>query len=121
MRATTRGALLRGTTTDDLGDETDTDAAVPTPVADAAAGRSLADFPLSLVERSRNEFDEASQTWRTVRFYAGRVPSYVPARAGDTIRDNRSASLYVVDEVERMARGLSGRASVTLTLRRTSP
>lgn len=108
--ATTRAALLRGETTDALGDEIDALAVV----------EGCDDFPVSIIERSRREFDEASNTWRTVRYYAGRCPITVPAKAGDTIRDNRDAKLYVVSEVERMARGLSGRASVTLTMRRTS-
>lgn len=121
MIATTRGALLRGTATDGLGDEVDALVAVPTPPADAAAGRSLASFPFSAIERSRREFDEASNAWRTVRYYAGRCPTFVPVKAGDTIRDNRDGSLYNVVEAERMARGLSGRGSVTLTMKRTSP
>lgn len=112
MIATTRGALLRGSTTDDLGDEIDTD---DTPVD------GFDDFPVSLVEKSRNEFDEASNTWRSVRYFAGRVSSRVPVKSGDRIRDNRDGSLYLVGEVESMARGLSGRSSVTLTLKRTAP
>lgn len=121
MIATTRGALLRGETTDNLGDEVDTAAVVATPLADAAAGRSLADFPVSIVEKSRNEFDEASNAWRVVRYLAGRVPAYVPVEAGDRIRDNVTGAVYTVIETERMPRGLSGRASVTLTMRRTAP
>lgn len=111
MIATTRGALLRGTpTTDALGDVIDDDAS---PVV------GFEDFPASIIERSRREFDEASNAWRTVRYFAGRVPSSIPVKAGDRIRDNRDGAIFVVDEVERMARGLSGRASVTLTMKRT--
>ncbi len=119
MIATTRGALLRGSEKDDLGDEVASLEPVETSLADRDFGRSLADFPLSLIERSRREFDEASGAWRTIRFYAGRVPSYVPARAGDMIRDNRDGRLFIVEEGEGMARGISGRGSVTLTLKRT--
>lgn len=107
-------------TQDDLGDDVE-DLIVPvTPPDDLLQGRSLADFPASIIERSRREFDEASNQWRTVRYYSGRVPTYVPAEAGDTIRDNRDQHLYVVLEGEGMARGLSGRSSVTLTMRRTA-
>lgn len=112
--ATTRGELYRGTTTDALGDEVDNNT---TPISVG----SRTDFPVSIIERSRNEFDEASNAWRTVRYYAGRVSSLVPVKAGDRIKDRRDGAFYVVDEVERMARGLSGRASVTLTMKRTAP
>lgn len=116
MIATTRGALLRGTVTEDAyGDEVATD------LAPVAMPNGLEDFPFSAIERSRNEFDESSNAWRTVRYYAGRIPTYVDAKAGDVIRDERDGRLFTVDEVERMARGLSGRASVTLTMRRTGP
>lgn len=122
MIATTRGALLRPTTTqNELGDDVETLVEVPTPLDVAAVGRRFSDFPVSIIERSRREFDEASNAWRTVRYYSGRCPSYVPAKAGDTIRDNTTNSLYVVSEAEGMARGLSGRSSVTLTMKRTTP
>lgn len=110
MIATTRAALLRGETENNLGDTVD--ALVP------VAGHE--DFPASIIEKSRREFDEASNTWRTVRYYAGRVLSTVPVVAGDRIRDNRDGKLYDVSEVERMPRGLSGRSSVTLTMKRTA-
>lgn len=121
MIATTRAALLRGSTTDALGDEVDDLVVVGTPLGDLAQGRDLANFPASIIEKSRREFDEASNAWRTVRYFAGRVPSYVPVKAGDVIRDRTTAALYIVSEVEGMARGLAGRSSVTLTMKRTAP
>lgn len=121
MIATTRAALMRGTSEDALGDEIDALAVVATPPDELVRGRDLGDFPASIIERSRREFDEASNAWRTVRYYAGRVPSYVPVKAGDRIRDNRDGRIFVVEEGEGMARGISGRASVTLTMKRTSP
>lgn len=121
MIATTRAALMRpATTTNGLGDETDALSVVTTEPADAELGRDLGDFPASIIERSRREFDEASNQWRTVRYYAGRVPTYVPARAGDTLLDNRDGKMYTIEEDEGMARGLAGRSSVTLTMKRTS-
>ena len=119
MIATTRAAILRGSTTDGLGDEIDALVVVATPAADLAKGRKLSDFPASIVEKSRREFDEASNAWRTVRYYAGRVPSYVPAKAGDRIRDNVTGSIYLVSEAEAARRGLAGRSTVTLTMKRT--
>jgi hypothetical protein len=120
--ATTRSALLRTTVTKDgIGDDVDDFLVVPTPPNVSVAGRSYADFPASIIERSRREFDEASNQWRTVRYFAGRVPAYVPVKAGDALRDNVSGALYVVLEGEGMARGLAGRSSVTLTMKRTAP
>lgn len=107
--ATTRAALIRGTTTtDDLGDEVESDAVV----------EGFGDFPVSIIERGRREFDPASGTWRTVRELVGRAPSNLPADDGDRLKDLRDGTIYNVTHVERMARGLSGRASVTLTLKR---
>lgn len=111
MIATTRGDLLRGQTTNALGDEVDDNESTP----------AKADFPVSIIERSRSEFDQASNTWRSVRYYAGRVKSNVPVKAGDRIRDRVTGSIYTVGEVEGMARGLSGRSSVTLTMKRSAP
>ncbi len=120
MIATTRGALLRGSTTDDLGDDVDDLTVVATPLADQMKGRDLADFPVSIIERTRREFDEASNAWRTIRYYAGRVPSYVPVLAGDRIRDNADARIFIVSEAEAARRGLAGRSTVTLTMKRTA-
>ena len=111
MIATTRAALMRGEGVDELGDDV--------PLGEVVAG--FADFPASIIEKSRREFDEAWNEWRTVRYFAGRVSARVPVKAGDQIRDNRDSAIYAVTEVERMARGLSGRSSVTLTMKRTAP
>lgn len=112
MIATTRGALVRGAkTTDDYGDEVETTAVV-----------SLhSNFPLSLIERDVDEFDRSSGEWRTVRKLIGRVPSSVPVDDGDRIKDLRDGAIYFVDGFTRTPRGISGRSSVTMQLRRTTP
>jgi hypothetical protein len=112
MLATTRGALMRGTTTDDLGDEVDDNA---TPVS------GFDDFPMSLIERDRAEFDVATNTLRVVRELVARVPSSVPVDDGDRIKDLRDDAVYAVDGFRRTPRGISGRSSVTMTVRRTTP
>lgn len=109
--ATTRAALLRGTTTDDLGDEVDTTTIVP----------GFEDFPVSIIEKDGHEFDQASATWRSVRKLIGRVPANVPVDEGDRIKDLRDGKIYALDNFRRTARGISGRSSVTMNLRRTSP
>lgn len=110
--ATTRGALLRGETEDEYGDPVDANG---TPV------EGFEDFPLSLIEKDGHEFDQASNTWRTVRKISGRVPATVPVDEGDRIKDLRDGAIYALDEFRRTARGISGRSSVTLKLRRTTP
>lgn len=108
--ATTRAALLRGSTTDDLGDEVDTNTA-PVP--------GFEDFPISIIEKDATEFDQASTTWRSVRKLIGRVPANVPVYEGDRIKDLRDGKIYALDNFRRTPRGLSGRSSVTMNLRRT--
>ena len=94
--ATTRAARLRGTTTDDLGDEVDTTTIVP----------GFEDFPISIIERDGTEFDQASSTWRSVRKLIGRVAANVPVDEGDRIKDLRDGKIYALDNFRRTARGL---------------
>lgn len=79
------------------------------------------DFPLSLIEKTTREQDPATNLWRTVRYFAARVPSNLPVDDGDRIRDNRDGAVYAIDSFRREPRSLAGRASTTLKLRRTSP
>lgn len=109
MLATTRGAILRGTTDDEFGEPVDS--------VDPAPG--LDDFPLSIVERSVDVFDPAEGTLRSVRKLTGRIPGNIVTQDGDRLRDNRTGDIYIIDEDERQPRSISGRASVTLILRRT--
>lgn len=110
--ATTRAALLRGSTTDDLGDEVDTNTA-PVP--------GFEDFPISIIEKDATEFDQASATWRSVQKLIGRAAADVPVDEGDRIKDLRDGRIYAVDNVRRTPRSISGRSSVTMRLRRTNP
>ena len=110
--ATTRAALLRGTTTDALGDEVDTNTA-PVP--------GFEDFPISIIEKDATEFDQASATWRSVQKLIGRAAADVPVDEGDRIKDLRDGRIYAVDNVRRTPRSISGRSSVTMRLRRTNP
>ena len=109
--ATTRAALLRGSTIDELGDEVDAAAPVP----------GFEDFPISIIEKDATEFDEASSTWRSVQRLIGRAAGNVPADEGDRIKDLRDGRIYAVDNVRRTPRSISGRSSVTMRLRRTNP
>lgn len=110
--ATTRATLLRGAPGEDaLGDEIEDNATAVT---------GFEDFPISIIERDSRDFDEASQTWRSVKRLVGRAAGNLPAVPGDRIRDNRDGVIYAVGEIERTARGLAGRSSVTMKLRRTA-
>lgn len=109
--ATTRAALVRGTTKDALGDEIDGINVVP----------GFADFPISIIERDAREYDPDSNTWRTVRKLVGRTSARIAPEPGDRIKDLRDGVIYSVGEFTRTARGLSGRSSVTITLNRTGP
>lgn len=110
--ATTRAALIRGTTTEDgLGDEIESN---DTPVA------GWADFPVSIIRKGERVFDQASATWRTVEMLVARAVGTLPVATGDRLRDNRDGRVYAIDDFERTARGLSGTSSVTLKLRRTT-
>lgn len=114
--ATTRATLYRTSPsapkTDALGDEVD---------SDVASDIVLANFPVSIIERTRREFDPSSSEWRSVRYYVGRTSARVTPQAGDRIRDLVTGEFYIVSDVERMARGLAGRSSVTLKMRRAAP
>ena len=112
MIATTRGALYRGTTEDEYGDEIDNNA---TPV------EGFEDFPVSIIETDANVFDQASSTWRTVTKLTGRVSTRIPIDDGDRIKDLRDGAIYTVDDFTSTPRGISGRSSVSMKLRRTAP
>lgn len=121
MLATTRVAVLRGTTESPLGDEVETDAVVT----------ALRDIPASLIERSRNVFDPSSQTRRTVRVITCRIPSAVghpdtgvitpvALQDGDRIRDNVTGRVYALSEQIVVPRSIAGQASITLDLKATA-
>lgn len=110
MIATTRAAILRGTATDEFGELID-DNTTP------AVG--LTDFPASIIETAKDVFDPAESTLRTVRKLTGRIPASVVLLEGDRLRDNRTGEVFIIDAPTSQRRGISGRASVTLTLRRT--
>lgn len=116
MIATTRGDLYRDTdgepNVDEYGDETDDN-------ADTA--RIATDFPVSIIERRKNVFDEASNGWRQITYYSIRVHANVNPKAGDRIKDRQTGDFYVVDDERTTSRGLSGRSSVTMNARRAAP
>jgi hypothetical protein len=107
--ATTRVAILRGSTEDEFGEPIDSDTPAP----------GLADIPASITETSVDVLDPAEGTYRSIRKLVGRLPGNVAVQPGDRLRDNRTGEVFIIDEDERQRRSISGRASVTLALRRT--
>ncbi len=116
MLATTRGDLYRDAdgepNVDEYGDEADDN---------SAPALVYTDFPVSIIEKRKNVFDEASNAWREITYYRVRVNGNVKPRAGDRIRDLLSGDFYVVTDVRATPRGLSGRSSVTMNARRAAP
>lgn len=122
--ATTRVAVLRGTTESPLGDEVETNDAT-------AVVAALADIPASLIEKSKSVYDPASGARRTVRVITCRVPvsvghpatgepTVVELEEGDRIRDNSTGRIYAFAEYVAVPRALSGQSSLTLDLKATA-
>lgn len=109
--ATTRASVLRGTTTDALGDEVDANGGSP------VAGYD--DLIASIVERRTSVYDPASGTRRTVRFYSCRLPYFVVLAEGDRIKDNNTGEIFAITEKVTVPRSLAGQSSLTLKLTKT--
>ncbi|MDH6448182.1 hypothetical protein M2155_000590 [Streptomyces sp. SAI-119] len=89
--ATTTLAILRGTDSDEFGDERDTD----TPIATGV--------PASLIEQSRRVTTRDDPTPRIVRYTVARVPARTDVLDQDRVRDERTGAIYIVDAVSGMA------------------
>lgn len=105
--ATTRLSILRGTETDDYGDERDTDTPVHTGI------------PASLTEQSRRVTTRDDPTPRIVRYAVARVPARTDVTDQDRIRDERTGAVYIVDAVSSMANPVAV-PDIRLDLRRTT-
>lgn len=88
---TTRVDVLRGTTTNDFGDEVDADTVV------------LSDIPASIIERSQRVHEPKDGEDRIVRVLKGRVPYGTGVAKGDRLRDRNSDAVYVIDNVYQQA------------------
>jgi hypothetical protein len=84
---TTTVSVLRGTTTDGYGDETDAGTVV---VAGVAA---------AIQERFRTVYGRGSDQDRIVRYSACRVPFGTDVRDDDRIRDDATSVVYAIDEL----------------------
>lgn len=113
MIATTRAALIRGASTEDAaGDEIES--------TDILVG--FESFPASIIEKERREWDPSTNVARTVRKITGRVSARIPIQTGDRIKDLTTGKIYELDgDFTPVARSISGRSSVTLKLKSTTP
>lgn len=102
---------MRGTATNATGDEVDDNT---TPVA------GLADIPAGLIEVSKDVFDPASGTRRTVRIIRARIRGNITVLEGDRIKDLKTSRIYAIDEKVTVPRSLAGQSSLTLDLRDTN-
>jgi hypothetical protein len=84
---TTTITVYRGTTVDDLGDETDVDTVIATSV------------PAHISETRRITMDPVTGTPRVIRYPTCRVPASRDwgVQPGDRIEDDRTGSRYTVD------------------------
>lgn len=106
-RAGTTIAVLRGTETDEYGDERDTNTAVATGI------------PASILEQRRLTTVGDEQVPRAVVFYTGRVPYGTDIRDGDRIKDERTNTIYTIMDFTRTENPII-KPDVRLDLRRVS-
>ena len=85
--ATCTVSILRGTSTNEFGDEVDNGTV-------AASG-----IPASIIVRSKSISDSATQTPRIVQQVIGAIGSNVDIRDTDQIRDDTNGITYVIESV----------------------
>lgn len=105
--ATTTAKVLRGVTTNSLGDE----------VAGVAVVLGLEAVAVSIVEKARKVYDSASGELRTVRYVVGRAQAGTPVVEGDRLLDNRTLKTYTVDAVTGGERNIAGAQPLVFDLR----
>jgi hypothetical protein len=104
---TTTVSVLRGTTTDDLGDVIDN-------LTVAASG-----IVFSLIEQRKTVFVPSANRLQQVMIAIGRGPADMDVTAADRIKDERSGLIYVIDNVSRVQSPVTMN-DVRLDLRRAS-
>lgn len=105
--ATTTIAILRGTSTDDYGDEVDTSTEVATGI------------PASIQEQRQTVTTPDDPQPRVVRVYTGRVKAGTDVQTGDRIKDETTDDIYVIDQFSQVANPIL-RNDIRLDLRRVT-
>lgn len=89
--ATATVSILRGTSTDDFGDETDT------------ATVLTSGIPASLIESTRTAMEPVSGTPRIIRTHVARLPPDTDVTENDRIKDEQTTEIYIVVSVTKNA------------------
>lgn len=87
--ATTSVSVLRGTSTDAFGDETDTATVLKSGI------------PASLIESTRTAMEPVSGTPRIIRTHVCRLPSTTDVNEDDRIKDEKTDEIYIVVSVTK--------------------
>jgi hypothetical protein len=106
LMATTTVTVMRGTTTDEYGDEADNNAV---PIASGV--------PIALTEQDGRTFVPAEQRTTRVRRYVARAKPDSGIRPNDRLRDEVDGVVYLVEAVVEPSLPI-GRALLRLDLRR---
>lgn len=103
--ASTLVSILRGTTTNQWGDEVD----------DPNANAVAVGVPADIAVTNTNAFDPTSQTVRTIRSISGAIQSDTDITANDRLQDEATGVVYIVESVtQRMGPGFVGDLELVL-------
>lgn len=101
-------SILRGTSTNEYGDEVDSDTVV-------ASG-----IPASIVVRSKSSSDPSTQVSRVIQQVVGVVGSNVDIQDTDRLRDDTNGITYAIESVIQ-ANGPGHTPDLQLDLQRVAP
>jgi hypothetical protein len=85
--ANTKITVLRGETTNEYGDQVDTEEPFKR------------DIPASLIEQTKQLFDLASGTPRTIKLFTCRVNNNTNISLTDRIKDQSTNAIYAIDNI----------------------
>lgn len=105
--ATEKVAVMRGTSTDALGNEIDSEEVVD----------GLDAVFVSIIEKSRRVYLPESSELRTVRYGVGRATPGTDIRQGDRLRSARTGRTWIVNEVSGGERTIAGFRALVFDLR----
>lgn len=107
--ANTTLTIMRGVSANAYGDLTDVGAPIYTGV------------PAAVTESSKQVFDPATQTPRTIRTMKAVVAGWTDVLDSDTLRDESTGSYYMISDIQRQPTGPTGISpDIILTLRMRS-
>lgn len=102
-------SVLRGTTTNQWGDQVDDPTATP-----VASG-----IPACIEVTNTSAFDPGTQQIRTIRTISGSIQSDTDVRETDRLRDDASGAVYIVESVTQRG-GPGFTADLELVLKQVS-